>query len=215
MRIALMMLYTPLAILLIGYFLGSIPNGFLAGRIAGVDVRQHGSGNIGATNVLRVLGKPWGFAVFFADAFKGFVAVRLALLLVAHAPGAAEYSEFYAILAAAACVFGHAFPVWLKFKGGKGVATSAGAIFGVMPIAAITIFLVWLMIFQTTRYVSFASVIAAMALPVAIAVLIRMGKTQGVVLFYFSVAMTALVVWRHRSNLVRLRNGTEQRFTRE
>jgi glycerol-3-phosphate acyltransferase PlsY len=200
---------------LVSYLLGSVPNGYIAGKITGVDVRQHGSGNIGATNVLRVVGKRWGFAVFFADALKGFVAVRVALLLVQRTPGAADYSEFYAILAAAACVCGHSFPVWLKFKGGKGVATSAGAIFGVMPIAAITIFLVWLLIFQTTRYVSVASVIAAIALPVTIAVLIRMGKTQGVVLFYFSVAMTALVVWRHRSNLVRLRNGTEQRFTRQ
>lgn len=208
------MIYPALATFVLGYLLGSIPNGFLAGRISGIDVRQHGSGNIGATNVLRVLGKPWGFGVFFADALKGFIAVRLALLLVARTPGAADYSEFYAILAAAACVFGHSFPVWLKFKGGKGVATSAGAIFGVMPIAAITIFLVWLLIFETTRYVSLASVIAATALPFAIAVLIRMGKTQGVVLFYFSAAMTALVVWRHRSNLVRLWNGTEQRFTR-
>lgn len=208
------MIYATLTTFVIGYLLGSIPNGFLAGRIARMDVREHGSGNIGATNVLRVLGKPWGFAVFFADALKGFIAVRLAFVLVARTPGAADYSEFYAILAAAACVFGHSFPVWLKFKGGKGVATSAGAIFGVMPIAAITIFLVWLVIFETTRYVSLASVLAAMALPFAIAVLIRMGKTQGVVLFYFSAAMTALVVWRHRSNLVRLWNGTEQRFTR-
>jgi glycerol-3-phosphate acyltransferase PlsY len=208
------MVYATLVTLVIGYLLGSIPNGYLAGRLRGVDVRQHGSGNIGATNVLRVLGKPWGFGVFFADALKGFLAVRLALELVSRTPGAADYSEFYAILAAAACVAGHSFPVWLKFKGGKGVATSAGAIFGVTPIAAITIFLVWLLIFQTTRYVSVASVIAAIALPVAMVVLIRMGKTQGVVLFYFSTAMTALVVWRHRSNLMRLRNGTEQRFSR-
>lgn len=209
------MVAVTVATLVIGYLLGSIPNGFLAGKLAGVDVRKHGSGNIGATNVLRVLGKPWGFTVFFADAFKGFVAVRLALLVMAGTPGAAAFSEFFAILAAAACVAGHSFPVWLNFKGGKGVATSAGAIFGVMPVAAIAIFLVWLVIFQTTRYVSVASIVAALALPVAIAVLIRMGKTQGVVLLYFSIAMTALVVWRHRSNLVRLKNGTEQRFTRQ
>ena len=202
-----------LTVLVLAYLCGSMPNGYLAGRIRGIDVRKHGSGNIGATNVLRVLGKPWGFAVFFLDAFKGFAAVRLTLLLVGRTPGAGEYAEFYAILAAAVCVFGHSFPVWLKFKGGKGVATSAGAIFGVMPIAAIAIFLVWLTMFQVTRYVSVASITAALALPVAVGVLVAHG-THGMVLLYFSVAMTAMVVWRHRANFARLRNGTEQRFAR-
>src|SRR5215218_3850474 len=136
------------------YLLGSVPHGYLAGKAAGVDVRQHGSGNIGATNVLRALGKPWGLAVFFADALKGFVAVRLALFLVHRSPEAAGYADFYAIFAAAVCVIGHSFPVWLKFKGGKGVATSAGAVLGMMPLAAISIFLVWLAVFFLTRYVS-------------------------------------------------------------
>ncbi len=204
-----------LTVFAVGYLFGSIPNGYLAGRVADVDVRQHGSGNIGATNVFRVLGKRWGFAVFFLDALKGFVAVRVALLLVSRVPDASQYAEFYAILAAAVCVMGHTFPVWLRFKGGKGVATSAGAILGVMPIAAIAIFLVWLLVFETTRYVSVASVTAAVALPVVVAVLVQMGRTQGVVLLYFSMAMTAMVVWRHRSNFARLRDGTEQRFTRK
>ena len=199
----------------VGYLLGSIPNGYLAGRLCGIDVRKHGSGNIGATNVLRVLGKPWGFGVFFVDAVKGFVAVRVALLLVGRWPGADQYAEFFGILAAAMCVFGHSFPVWLGFRGGKGVATSAGAIFGIMPIAAVTIFLVWLIMFQLTRYVSLASVTAAAGLPIVVYILLKTGHTHGVVLFYFSLAMTALVVWRHRSNLARLRAGTEQRFIRK
>ncbi|MBA3883502.1 MAG: glycerol-3-phosphate 1-O-acyltransferase PlsY [Chthoniobacterales bacterium] len=204
-----------LAVLVAGYFFGSLPNGYLAGRLAGVDVRQHGSGNIGATNILRVLGKSWGFSVFFLDALKGFLSVRAALFLVTRVPGASEYAEFYAILAAASCVLGHSFPVWLLFRGGKGVATSAGAILGVMPIAAIAIFLVWLLVFQTTRYVSVASITAAIALPLVVAILVQMGRTQGVVLLYFSIAMTAIVVWRHRSNFARLRAGTEQRFNRK
>jgi glycerol-3-phosphate acyltransferase PlsY len=203
-----------LTVLALAYLCGSIPNGYLAGRLRGIDVRKHGSGNIGATNVLRVLGKPWGFGVFFLDAFKGFAAVRLTLLLVSRTPGADRYAEFYAILAAAICVLGHSFPVWLKFKGGKGVATSAGAIFGVMPLAAIAIFLVWLIMFQATRYVSVASITAALALPVAVGVLVAHG-THGMVLLYFSLAMTAMVVWRHRANFARLRNGTEQRFARK
>ena len=203
------------AVILEAYLFGSIPNGYLAGRLSGVDVRKHGSGNIGATNVLRVLGKPWGFAVFFADALKGFLAVRLAIYLASRTPETVGYIEFYAIVAAAACVAGHSFPVWLRFKGGKGVATSAGSLAGVTPIAAFTIFCVWLVVFKVTRYVSLASIVAATALPVAVAVLIALQQTQGTVLFYFSVVMTALVVWRHRSNISRLMNGTEPRFARK
>lgn len=195
----------------LAYLLGSIPCGYIAGRLAGVDVRKHGSGNIGATNVLRVLGRPLGFTVFFADALKGFLAVRLAFMMVAGRPEAAAYADSYAILAAAACVVGHSFPVWLKFRGGKGVATSAGALFGVVPIAAISIFLVWVMVFMITRYVSVASILAATALPIVVAML---NKTHGRVVFYFSLAMTVLVVWRHRSNMSRLFKGTEPRFTR-
>jgi glycerol-3-phosphate acyltransferase PlsY len=209
------MLLLTVVTIIIGYLFGSLPTGYLAGRLRGIDIREHGSGNIGATNVFRTLGKPWGFGVFFIDAFKGFVAVRLALAIVGRNSAASEYTEFFAILAAAACIFGHSFPIWLKFKGGKGVATSVGSIFGVAPIAAITIFLVWLIVFLTTRYVSVASIVGALALPVAMAVLVRLKMTHGLVLFYFSLAMTALVVWRHRSNMVRLFNGTEQRFTRK
>lgn len=204
-----------LVIVLQAYLFGSIPSGYLAGKLSGVDVRKHGSGNIGATNVLRVLGKLWGFAVFFADALKGFVAVRLAIMLAAKTAATANYIEFFAILAAAACVAGHSFPVWLRFKGGKGVATSAGSLAGVMPIAAFSIFVVWLIVFKVTRYVSLASIVAATALPVVVAALVAMKFTQGTILFYFSLLMTALVVWRHRSNISRLLNGTEPRFARK
>lgn len=209
------MLGLTIAIVVIAYLLGSVPTGYIVGRMRGVDVRKQGSGNIGATNVLRVLGKPWGFAVFFLDAFKGFLAVRLAMALAEQNSNAVEYGEFFAILAAAFCVFGHSFPIWLGFKGGKGVATSAGSIFGVVPIAAMTIFLVWVLVFFLTRYVSLASIIGALALPVAVAILMLLHLTRGSVLLYFSSAMTALVVWRHRGNIVRLLNGTEPRFTKK
>ena len=199
-------------IVAVAYLLGSIPWGYVAGRLAGVDVRQHGSGNIGATNVLRVLGKRWGLPVFVADAVKGFLAVRLAYLLVAGTPPAEPYTDFYAILAAAACVAGHSFPIWLKFKGGKGVATSLGALLGVVPIAAASIFVVWIIVFKITRYVSLASILAAAALPVVVALL---GRLHGPVIFYFTLAMTLLVIWRHRSNITRLLNGTEPRFNRQ
>ena len=199
-----------LSVVCISYLLGSIPSGYVAGRLAGVDVRKQGSGNIGATNVLRVLGKPWGISVFVVDALKGFVAVRFAILMCARNAGTAGSSEFYAIIAAATCVAGHSFPIWLGFKGGKGVATSAGALLGVVPIATVVIFLVWFTVLRISRYVSVASMLAALALPIVVAALGR-----SFVLIAFSAVMAALVVWRHRSNIARLRTGTEQRLGRE
>ena len=199
----------------ISYFLGSIPWGLLVARCKDVDIRKHGSGNIGATNVLRVVGKPWGITVFVLDALKGFVAVRIAIALTLQSPVARGYVEFFAILAAAACVVGHSFPVWLRFKGGKGVATSAGALFGIVPIAAVSIFCVWLIVFEITRYVSLASILAALALPIAVGVLVWLHLTHGFVLLYFCSAMTALVVWRHRSNISRLLSGREERFVKK
>ncbi len=206
-----MSLFLLVTVVSLAYFLGSIPFGYLAGKLRGIDVREHGSGNIGATNVLRVMGKPWGFAVFLADACKGFVAVRLAILLVLTRPDLHATVDIYAIVAAAACVTGHSFPVWLRFKGGKGVATSAGALFGVIPYASISIFVVWLIVFLVTRYVSLASILAALALPL---VVVALRGAHGSVVLYFSIAMTTLVVWRHRSNISRLLNRTEPRFKR-
>ena len=209
------MWFLALTVCFIGYLFGSFPAGYFAGRIAGVDVRSLGSGNIGATNVLRVLGKRWGYAVFFVDAFKGFAAVRLALFLAEHAGPARAYAVYFAILAAVMCVIGHTFPIWLGFKGGKGVATSAGAVFGLMPLAAVIIFLVWVIVFEITRYVSVASLAAASALPVTVALLIYWNVIEGAALLYFSTVLVILVLWSHRSNFSRLLKGTEQRFTRK
>jgi len=204
-----------IACCLVGYLFGSFPAGYLAGRLAGVDVRSAGSGNIGATNVLRVLGKRWGFPVFVIDAFKGFAAVRLAFFLVKYWPEAKPYAEYCAILAAIMSVAGHTFPVWLRFKGGKGVATSAGALIGLLPLAVPFVFLVWLLVFEISRYVSLASIIAAISLPIIVSVLARWKFIETSALIYFSLLITLLVLWRHRSNFSRLLNGTEQRFTRK
>ena len=204
-----------LTICCLGYLLGSFPMGYFAGRLAGVDIRTVGSGNIGATNVLRVLGKRWGYAVFFVDSFKGFVAVRLALYLAEHVTTARGHTVYFAILAAVMCVIGHAFPIWLGFKGGKGVATSAGAIFGLMPIAGVIVFLVWVVVFETTRYVSVASLVAATALPVTVALLMHWKVIEGIELLYVSMILAILVWWRHRSNFSRLLKGTEQPFSRK
>ncbi len=209
------MILLAISVVLTAYLLGSIPWGFLFGRFRGMDIREHGSGNIGATNALRVLGKPWGVAVFILDALKGLLAVRLAIWLAQSTPGAAPYTELMAIVAAAACVVGHSFPVWLRFRGGKGVATSAGALVGVIPLAALAILVVWLLTFQITRFVSLASICAALSLPLAVLALVLAHQTRGWVLLYFSVAMSALVVWRHRGNISRLLAGTEPRFARK
>lgn len=203
------------ALSLVGYLLGSFPAGYLAGRIAGIDIRTVGSGNIGATNVLRVLGKRWGYAVFFFDALKGFLAVRVAFYLVPHFPLAKPHPEYFAILAGVMCIVGHSFPVWLGFKGGKGVATSAGVLFGLMPLAVPFVVVIWVIVFETTRYVSVASMVAAASLPVVVGLFLHWKFLEGSALLYFSALIAALVVWRHRSNFSRLLNGTEQRFTRK
>jgi glycerol-3-phosphate acyltransferase PlsY len=199
----------------VGYLFGSFPAGYFAGRLAGVDVRTVGSGNIGATNVLRVLGKKWGYPVFILDALKGLIPVRVALVLANQSPTTKPYAEYFAILAGLMAVGGHTFPVWLRFKGGKGVATSAGALIGLMPLAVPIIFLIWVMVFETTRYVSLASIIAAIALPIVASLFAFWKFVDTWALIYFTILIMLLVLWRHRSNFSRLLKGTEQRFTRK
>ncbi len=189
---------------LAGYLLGSIPFGFLIAKARGIDIRQHGSGNIGATNVLRVVGKKWGFLVFALDALKGFLAVYGTLLLISNTPPAL-------IAAALGCILGHNFPVWLRFKGGKGIATTAGALIGLFPLAIGVAFLVWIVLFYTTRYVSLASIFAAAVVP-----LVVWWQAGSFTLFVgFSFLIAALAIWRHRSNIRRLLDGTENRFKRK
>jgi glycerol-3-phosphate acyltransferase PlsY len=201
-----------LVIALIGYLLGSCPNGYLVSRGRGVDIRKQGSGNIGATNVLRVLGKKWGYLVFALDALKGFAAVRIAFAMGHRMMSGATHPEILGIAGGLACILGHTFPVWLHFRGGKGVATSAGVLLGLMPIAVISVLAVWLILFQTTRYVSVASIGAAIALPLFVFVYLRLGMVAGASLLPFSILIAGVVVWRHRSNMQRLIHGEEQRF---
>jgi glycerol-3-phosphate acyltransferase PlsY len=204
------------ALVVIGsYLLGSIPFGYLAGRIAGVDIRVCGSGNVGATNVTRTLGKGYGYPVFVVDFLKGFVAVKLSILVAARVQPEWGSSEIFGIAAAISSVLGHSFPVWLGFKGGKGVATSAGALFGLAPVAALVGVAIWILIFWLTRYVSVASIAAAAALPFVILITTWQSRTNAKSLFYSSVCLAAVVIWRHRSNLLRLMRGTEPRFTRK
>jgi acyl phosphate:glycerol-3-phosphate acyltransferase len=224
-------------VITIGYLLGSIPFGYLVGKAHGMDIRQHGSGNIGATNVIRVLGKKPGYTVFACDALKGIIAVLLGKYLADHhsltaSAGQTVYhgidqaiihttyfvklpEAVAAISAAIACIIGHNFPLWLGFKGGKGMATSAGVLIAMMPETAAGCMLVWAAVFFSTRYVSLASIAAAIALPLITMILLLTGFLFGWPYFYFAVAACILAVWRHRSNIVRLMQGTENRFVKK
>lgn len=188
------------------FLLGSIPTGYLVARSRGVDIRQHGSGNIGATNVFRTLGKPLGILVFVIDALKGFAAVWLAQHFVA--------GDWSGIVAAVAGIAGHNYTPWLGFKGGKGIATSAGVLLGLIPLAVLCIAIVWFAVFFATRYVSLASICASAALPLSVAALWWTGLGGSAPLLGFTIVISALAIWRHRSNIQRLRNGTESRFVR-
>jgi acyl phosphate:glycerol-3-phosphate acyltransferase len=205
-----------LASVLIGsYLLGSIPFGYVAGRLAGIDIRKTGSGNVGATNVVRVLGKRYGYPVFALDLLKGFGAVKISMMMASGKPPEWNSPEIFGILAAMSSVLGHLYPPWLKFNGGKGVATSAGALLALMPIATLIGVAIWIIVFWLTRYVSLASITAAAVLPIVILVLRPHDQNNGKPLLYASVCVAAVIVWRHRSNLSRLIRGTEPRFTRK
>ncbi len=205
-----------LGVLLLGsYLLGSIPFGYLAGRLVGIDIRQAGSGNVGATNVVRVLGKGYGYPVFALDFLKGFGAVKIAMLMAHGRPTELNSPEIFGILAAMSSVLGHLYPPWLKFKGGKGVATSAGALLALTPVATLIGVAIWIIVFWLSRYVSLASITAAVVLPIVILVVSSQDQNRGKPLIYSSACVAAVVIWRHRSNLSRLIRGTEPRFTRK
>lgn len=216
-------------ILAISYLLGSIPSGLLISKSQGIDIREHGSKNIGATNVWRTMGKKWGLLAFFCDTLKGWLAVMVGFWIAArcgitehllHGHTAVKYlpSDYAGITAALGCILGHNFPVWLNFKGGKGVATSLGVIIGMMPLVSLIIFAVWGVVLKLSRYVSLASLLAAASLPVAVLVLMFIGPAQGWAAvhgwgnFYFGCAAALLVIKRHVPNIKRLLAGTELRF---
>lgn len=182
---------------LLGYSLGSIPFGLLLTWMAGKgDVRDVGSGNIGATNVLRAAGKRLAAATLLLDALKGTAAVLLARWLW---PGTESF-------AATGALIGHLYPAWLRFKGGKGVATLLGILVGLLPIAAIIYALVWLIVLVTVRISSVGGIAAAISAPISAAVL---GPDY---LFPMLLGFALLVVWKHRVNIARLKGGTEPRI---
>jgi len=194
--------------LALAYLAGSLPTGFLVARAMRVDITRAGSGNIEATNVFRVLGRGPGSLVLLVDLLKGALAVRFAPeLAVALTPAD---SPALPALAALGAVLGHNYTCWLGFKGGKGVATSAGAMAALIPPAFAVTVVTWLLVFFAGRYVSLASIAAAVVLPVATASTVT-GPTRWPLVGFTSV-LAAMAVWRHRANIERLRAGTEHRF---
>ena len=187
----------------LAYIIGSIPFGLLISKAKGVDIRKQGSGNIGATNVLRCLGKPLGITCFVFDALKGFLPAALF-------PMIGKLDPTFGILFGTAAILGHNFPVFLKFKGGKGVATSAGVLLGVAPLAVVIGLIAWVVVFYASGYVSLGSIIAAL-------VVVITGWTAGYgpVIATALTLLGALTVWRHRENIKRLLSGTEHKFQKK
>lgn len=203
------------------YLLGSIPFGYLAAKAKGIDIRTVGSGNIGATNAMRVLGKPIGITVLLLDALKGFAAVawmtpEIYNWIEPHyfglAPGFALASAAtqmkFMVLGGVCAVLGHNYTCWLKFKGGKGIATTAGVYLALAPWAVLIALVVFVLALLLTRYVSVGSISGAIALPAAVWVM----APQNILLGVVTTALGALAIYKHKSNIQRLRAGTENRF---
>ncbi|NUO08437.1 MAG: glycerol-3-phosphate 1-O-acyltransferase PlsY [Candidatus Brocadia sp.] len=192
---------------IISYFIGSISFGFLIAKIVkGIDIRNMGSGNPGATNVSRVMGRHYGILVFILDMLKGFLPVFIFDRLFA-----GHGHMLPSLLCGAGAICGHAFPVFLGFKGGKAVATGCGVFLWLAPLPLIISAAVWLLIVSIFRYISLGSMLSSIAL---VTCLILLGKDpfgQGIYLTLFSVFISTLLIIRHKSNIKRLLNGTESK----
>lgn len=190
-----------------GYLLGSIPFAVIIARFCGVDILKAGSGNPGATNVKRVCGKVPGNICFILDAAKGFLATAWPLYPSVFG---VQFSDPQTLAYVGLCsaIVGHSFSLFLKFKGGKGVATAIGGLSAIMLWAIVAALVVWVVVFYASRYVSLASLALAVALPIA-SFIIYPSMTGH---FYISLAIAAVVIFRHRSNIARLLKGTENRF---
>jgi glycerol-3-phosphate acyltransferase PlsY len=198
----------PIVGVIISYFAGSIPSAYIAGRLRGIDLRKHGSGNLGATNVVRVLGAKTGAVVFIADLLKGFLPVYfLPMYTETLRP------ELWALVYGIAAIAGHVKPIFLLGKGGgKGVATASGVFLALAFVPMLVAEVVWIATFYFTRYVSLASLLGAAVLPIAILALYREPQSP---VFVASVIIAVFVFWTHRANIGRLRRGEEHRFVKK
>lgn len=187
-------------LLLIGaYLLGSVPTGLLLAKAFGIDIREAGSGNIGATNVYRTVGRKLGIITLICDCLKGLIPVLIARWL--------DLPDIWVAAIGLAALLGHVYTVWLKFKGGKGVATALGVFLGTSPLSVLVALFVFIAVIYIWRYVSLASITAAAVLPVL--VWFFSGKQE---LVAMSVIIAAVVIYRHHENIARLRAGTESKF---
>ena len=199
---------SPIVGVIIAYLAGSIPSAYIAGKVRGVDLRKHGSGNLGATNVVRVLGPKIGAAVFIADLLKGFLPVYfLPIYTETLRP------DLWALVYGVAAILGHVKPIFLLGKGGgKGVATASGVFLALAFVPMLIAQVVWVIVFYFSRYVSLASLCGAIVLPIAI---LAWYKDPSSPVFIASVVIALFVFWTHRANIGRLRRGEEHRFVKK
>ncbi len=208
----MMMIYVTIGLYLLGaYLLGSIPTAVWVGKaFYNIDVRAHGSGNAGATNTFRVLGKKPGFAVFLIDVLKGFAAVSLSICMVDQSLISADAAFYYKLVLGALAVVGHIYPIFAGFKGGKGVATVMGMVLGIQLVATLASFVVFLILLKITKYVSLSSMLSALCFPLMLLFVPYFQPVdQRLVIFGFVVVV--LLVFTHRSNIKRLLAGTESK----
>jgi len=201
-------------IFFISYMLGAVPWAFIIGKCAGIDIRDHGSGNIGATNVRRVLGKKIGIICFVLDFLKGFLPVLAVKYLIKYQ--LLHVSDIAIILTAFASVIGHMWPVYLQFKGGKGVSTIAGILLAIAPLPLLIGGIIWIVAFSLSRYVSLASILASASFPISAFVLSKFHVCLLSVNLQIMLSCIALlIIFRHTSNIKRLFKGMENKFIKK
>lgn len=193
--------------LILSYLIGAIPNGYVIGKVFfKKDIREFGSGNTGATNSFRILGKPAGFIVTFLDIFKGFITVFFPLWFSVHAQGPISTFFTHGLIVGIFAIIGHVYPIYLKFKGGKAVATSAGVVLGVNPILLLILAVIFFGILYLTKYVSLSSIIAAISCVIGSLII------HDYILFGMSAFVSIILIFRHRSNIVRIFKGEEPKI---
>ena len=193
--------------LILSYLIGAIPNGYVIGKVFfKKDIREFGSGNTGATNSFRVLGKPAGFIVTFLDIFKGFITVFFPLWFSVHAQGPISTFFTHGLIVGIFAIIGHVYPIYLKFKGGKAVATSAGDVLGVNPILLLILAVIFFGILYLTKYVSLSSIIAAISCVIGSLII------HDYILFGMSAFVSIILIFRHRSNIIRIFKGEEPKI---
>ncbi|EME2727188.1 glycerol-3-phosphate 1-O-acyltransferase PlsY [Staphylococcus aureus] len=196
-----------IVMLLLSYLIGAFPSGFVIGKLFfKKDIRQFGSGNTGATNSFRVLGRPAGFLVTFLDIFKGFITVFFPLWLPVHADGSISTFFTNGLIVGLFAILGHVYPVYLKFQGGKAVATSAGVVLGVNPILLLILAIIFFIVLKIFKYVSLASIVAAICCVIGSLII------QDYILLVVSFLVSIILIIRHRSNIARIFRGEEPKI---